>query len=921
MEPSEDPARGLTRSLRGMVDTLGRLLGESIVRHRGEAVYEIVESLREEAIASADLEGLRRHIADLSLDQLTGVLRSYASYFHLANIAEQVEIARINRERERRANLETPRPESVDQAVEHLVDAGWESEDFAGLLDELTIEPTFTAHPTEARRQTLLDIQHRIARAFFAVHREDLTDRERGQLREQLRGEVELMLTSDEIRPKRRRVDDEVDFGLYFLQTSVWDVVPRIREDLERALETRLENPPEAPGPIRYVSWIGGDRDGNPNVTPDVTRRTFEKHRRVALDKYIDAVDELRAELSISEQQVDLPERLEASIRADAERVELSADERDLLEHEYDYEPIRRKLTYVRAKLHRARDRGALHRPDDEAEAPRYRSEDFHADLELVRDVLREAGFADAVAERMTDLLTRNDAFGFHLASLDFRQHSAVHEAAVADLFRAAGVEPDYASLDEDARRELLTRELETPRPLRPHRPVELDEATRELLEVFEIARDAWRANPESVRAWIVSMTHEVSDLLEVMLLAKEAGLWVEADETPGHVPLAVVPLLETIDDLSGAADFLEALFDSPPYAAQLDGLGRRQEIMIGYSDSSKDGGVWMSNWSLHEAQRALGQLGRERDVTVTLFHGRGGTVGRGGGYTNKAIAGMPDVSYSGRIRFTEQGEVISFRYGLESIAHRHLEQLVHAMMMAATEHSPAEHRRNETMEAIGGYAMQTYRDLIDAPGFWDWFQTVTPIAHLGRLPIASRPISRSDESGLEFESLRAIPWNFAWIQTRYLVPGWYGIGTGVRRAIEEGTCPMSKLQRWYDEWTFFQGLVDSARLEIARARLDVSRHYADLADTDGFHDRIAEEYARTREVLTTIARADDILDHNPTIRRLIEVRNPYTDVLNLTQVELMRRWREAGEAERERLGDALLLSLNGIAAAMQNTG
>ncbi len=921
MEPTDERARELTAQLRTMVDRLGRLLGENIARHRGPELYETVETLRAEAIRGKDLAKLHGHIGDLSLKQLEGVLRSYTAYFHLANVAEQVEIARINRERAVQATDRQPRPESIEEAVEHLAGEGWQTGDFDHLLQRLRIEPTFTAHPTEARRRTLLDIQRRIAGTLAESHRSESTEAERERLRAQLRRDVELMFTSDEIRPKHREVDDEVDFGLYFLQSSVWEVVPRIADDLERAFTDRFDAPPDIPPTLRYVSWIGGDRDGNPNVTPEVTRRTFEKHRHTTLGKYIDELEALRRELSISDRQIELPDRLYRSIREDSERLELSNEEAERHDEAFEHEPLRRKITRILAKLRRALARGAL-ADDPEGGRPRYRSEDFEADLRLVQRVLREAGLEDAAGGRLDDLVRRVETFGFHLASLDFRQHSEVHEAAVAELLAAGGVEENYPRLDEAERRRLLADELATPRPLRPTGQIELSDETRQLLEVFAIARDARRADPASVRTWIVSMTHEVSDLLEVLVLAREVGLWVRDGEAAGHAPIDVVPLLETVDDLAEAADFLEALVDDPAYAAQLDGRKRRQEIMLGYSDSSKDGGYWMANWSLHEAQRALGRVGRERDVLVTLFHGRGGTVGRGGGQTNDAIVGMPDVSYSGRIRFTEQGEVISFRYGLEPIAHRHLEQLVHATMVAAGDRrSGHTASRSRAMEAIGERAMSEYRALIDTPGFWEWFQSVTPIAHIRRLPIASRPVSRAGGGELEFDELRAIPWNFGWIQTRYLIPGWYGIGTGVLEALEAGEVSRSQLRHWYDEWDFFRGLIDNAQLEMARARLEVAERYAQLGESPQFHERISAEHDRSRQALSTITGEETLLAHNSTIRHLIDVRNPYTDVLNLTQIELMRRWRVADGPRRERLGQAVLTSLNGIAAAMQNTG
>ena len=730
------------------------------------------------------------------------------------------------------------------------------------------------------------------------------------------------MFTTDEIYPGSRRVEDEVDFGLHFLTTSIWDAVPRLQRDIRRALSERFDSPPTAPECLQYVSWIGGDRDGNPNVTADVTRDTLARHRRVVIDKYVDAVETLRSRLSLSDRQVELPDSLYRAIREDAEVIQLDAESEKRVRETYVNEPFRLKLTYVLAQLRQARDAGGFHDLDREGTGQRYDADDFREDLVIVRRSLEQANLDALAVELVDDLIARLDAFGFHLASLDLRQHSEVHESAVSELLRVGGVEQSYDQLSEEKRRTLLADELRSPRPLRPTGEVDLSDETDQLLEVFRVASTAWKADPASVRAWVVSMTHDPSDLLEVMLLAKEVGFWVRNDDGHGHVPIDIVPLLETVDDLSEAADFLDTLLELDSYAAQLAGRDRTQEVMLGYSDSSKDGGFWMANWSLHDAQRALGDVARAHDVVLTLFHGRGGTVGRGGGHTSKAIIGMPPVSYSGRIRFTEQGEVISFRYALESIAHRHLEQLAYAMMMAARERPPGtKSSRSEFMEAIGKRSMRKYRDLIDDPDFWTWFQTVTPIEHIGRLPIGSRPASRAGRVEADFENLRAIPWNFAWIQTRYLMPGWYGVGSGVSEALESGECELEQLRDWYREWTFFRGMIDNAQLEMARTRLEIARHYADLGGGDAFHERLAEEFDRTRHVLRDITDSEHLLEHNPTIRRLIDVRNPYTDVLNIAQVELMKRWRESTEDDRDALGHALLLSLNAIAAAMQNTG
>jgi len=434
-EPSS--AKPLTQPLRRSVDLLGRLLGEAIERQYGRAVLETVEDLRAEARGADDLSQLRAHVAELSLDEIVGVLRSYTAYFHLANTAEQVEISRINRRRQREATTEKPRSESIGDGLQHLKSAGWQPDEVAELLDRLRIEPTLTAHPTEARRRTLLDIQKRIARTLID-HQQGGGSEDAGEQHvDELRRQIDLMLASDEIRPQSRRVEDEVDFGLYFLSNSIWEVVPRVRRELKEAVDRRYDSSADPPSPLRYVSWMGGDRDGNPNVTPQVTRQTLQKHRQVTLDKYIEEVEALRDELSLSERQVDLPEALYASIRADAEAIDLPADEQRDVDGEYAREPLRRKLTYVLARLEQARQYHPFDGTGDE-EAP-YGSEAFRADLALLADSLQEAGVGHLADGRLAELQARAETFGFHLASLDIRQHSGVHEEAVAELLARGG--------------------------------------------------------------------------------------------------------------------------------------------------------------------------------------------------------------------------------------------------------------------------------------------------------------------------------------------------------------------------------------------------------------------------------------------------------------------------------------------------
>ncbi len=635
----------------------------------------------------------------------------------------------------------------------------------------------------------------------------------------------------------------------------------------------------------------------------------------------------LRRELSLSDRLAATPAGLRASIDADAADIDLGP----AVQRAFAHEPFRLKISYLIARL-RARLAEEERRLAGEPEsAPTgYDGTRYLAELRSLRGWLDEAGFADVARHgRLRRATLLAETFGFHLAALDVRQHSRVHEAAVAELLARAGVAADYASLDEAARVRVLVAELDNPRPLVAP-DAELSAATAAALDALRALRDAHAREPESIGSYVVSMTHSVSDLLEPMLLASEAGLWHCRDGAV-RCPLDFVPLFETIEDLAAAADRMRDLFGDALYRRHLAARGDFQEIMLGYSDSNKDGGYWMANWALHRAQRSLADACREAAVDFRLFHGRGGTVGRGGGRANRAIAAMPRAVHNGRIRFTEQGEVISFRYGVPEIAHRHMEQIVSAMIdgRALDPGDPVGAVADE--DASGGRfaagvaeaSMRAYRELIDHPGFWAWYTAVTPIAQISRLPIASRPVSRGGGE-VDFEGLRAIPWNFAWTQTRYMVPGWFGIGGALEAAIEEfGREPLARL---YREWPFLAAVLDNAQLEMGRARLPIAARYASLAaaapPAGDFHAVVTRDFERARAAILRITGESALLDDSPVIQKSIRLRNPYTDVLNLLQVELLRRSRsEREELRRERISQELLLSINGIAAAMQSTG
>jgi len=915
---------GITRPLSEQVDLLATILGDLTRAQAGEEVFALVEELRRlcrSAAHDGDLEARERaaqRVKELDTPRIGWMLRVYTTFFHLVNQAEKQEIIRINRDRARDASPERPRAESIDDAVAHLKRSGVGADRARALFEALDIEPTLTAHPTEARRPSVLFKQQRIAALLFELQRPDLLPPEREEAIDELKRQIALLLATDPVPAERPTVDDEIEQGLYFLAHSIRETVPRIHGDARRALERHYGIDAAALPPfLRYRSWIGSDRDGNPKVTPEVTRRTIRAHVDAALRCLGDEVRDLFHELSVSDRLAEIPAALRESLRRDLD--ELNLDPETLRRHAH--EPYRLKAAAMQARLsgERARVSRGGHGPRE------YGIERFLADLDLLRRCLAETGFEKtACCGSLDRVRVLAETFGFHLAALDVRQHSRVHEEAVAALLRAAGVEGDYAALPERERNDLLEKRLRNEQPLLAP-GAEAPRNADDVLKTLGVLREAIEQGYGAVLgAYVVSMTHSASDLLEVMLLAKEAGLWRLRDGAV-ECPLDIVPLFETVEDLASAGDRMAALFRHPLYRLQLEARGRFQEIMLGYSDSNKDGGYWMANRALHDAQRRLAAVCREHEVDFRLFHGRGGTVGRGGGRANRAILGLPATVHNGRIRITEQGEVISFRYALPELARRHLEQVVHAMLCATagvglTEEPQPGSGEDRLVETIAKRGREVYRELVDADGFWEWYAAVTPVEQISGLPIASRPVSRKSASEVDFEGIRAIPWVFAWTQTRYLVPGWYGTGAALEEALAEPG-RRETLARLYRSWPHFGAVVDGAQREMARARLEIAERYAGLADGTGFHARIAADFDRARKGILAVTGGEDLLDHAPVIRKSIALRNPYTDVLSLIQLELLRRWREADAEDRDELRDALFESINGIAAAMQSTG
>jgi phosphoenolpyruvate carboxylase len=915
----------ISKPLTEKLIALTSLLEDHLEKHGEENLRQLSAELPEASANAFEQNGgkankqLRDRIGKMSIGEIRDLLRLTTIFFHLVNSLEQHEIIRINRERSKNIDIENPRPESIADALRFFKKRGMSYEDALDLFQKLDIQPTITAHPTEARRRSILYKQENITSKIGSIDDEKLTPNEREANLRQVLNEIALLISTDEVRSERLTVEDEVENGLYFFSSSIWSTVPRLYDDIRSAFSQQYQQTPDLPIVLRYRSWIGSDRDGNPNVTRDVTWNTLIEQRKTVLRLYLDELKMIRRYLSVSQNFVPVPEPLLKSLKKDEKEVPLSSQ----YKRHYKNEPYRRKITHIMRRLDLMHD--ALYGSEqDILKSATYRASEFKADLDLIAKSLKESGLEDVARfGEFNDLKIRVHTFGFHLAALDIRQHSARHESAVTELLKAANVHDNYSSLGEQQKVDLLMQELRNPRPLAPVN-ARLEKSTEEIIEVFRLINTIIDLDENAFGSYIISMTHGVSDMLEVVLLAKETGLW-RMNGKKVQSKIDVVPLFETIEDLDMSAEQMEDILTNPIFKEQVAARNNFQEIMLGYSDSNKDGGYWMANWALQKAQLELGKVLRDKKIDFRLFHGRGGSVGRGGGRSNRAILGLPSISNNGKIRFTEQGEIISFRYSLPEITRRHLEQIVNAVArVTAGEGQKPIGEGDETeqiMNRISKGSMAAYRNLIDDSEFWDWFKKITPVEHIGNLPIASRPVSRGGDKGLQFENLRAIPWVFGWTQVRYNVPGWFGLGTSLEPILKEKPETLQLLKKWYNEWSFFGTIVDNAQREMARTHNLTSEMYVSRGD-DKLHKLIINDFKKSKEVILKITEQKEILDSRKVIQNSIAFRNVFTYPLNLIQVELLNRWENAKSAEEEKeLKHALFLSINGVAAAMQSTG
>jgi phosphoenolpyruvate carboxylase len=892
--------------LRRDIRMLGFELGHVLRELGSDALYHLVEEVRHLAKQrrSGDRQAdrtLRDLLAKADPAQLRDLMRALACFFDLANLAEDRHRVRVLRQREREKHPTPPR-ESIGAAVQQIAADGASAQTMQQLLSRLSIELVFTAHPTEAKRRTVRRALRRLRQDLVELNTEDLLPTERDRLLRRIRADLSCLWETDALRPSRPTVLEEVHRGL-FVADPLWEVLPRLYRSLREALAQSYPGHSfELPAFLTFGSWIGGDRDGNPYVTAQVTRQALQMLRQHATRKHIDQCRRMSAVLSISDTFHAVSPAVLGALDAAMQRwPELQQH----VGHINPHEKYRLLLAVIAFRLQAVLDGGP---------AAYARSAELLEELELIRESLLENGHHHLADGELLEWIDRTRAFGLHLARLDIREDSRRLQNAVGELMAAAGVNTAYASADEKDRQRLLAAPL--PETIQLDRE-QLSDEVAETLALFELLQqehDAKRFN--SLGVFIISMTHQPSDALTVVWLSRLAQHLAGASE-PMHMPIA--PLFETIDDLQRAGTMLQSLLETEAFAQQVRRTGDRQVCMVGYSDSTKDGGYLAANWMLYRAQRDLAQAAAAHGVDLVVFHGRGGALGRGGGPAARGILSLPPESVGGRIRITEQGEVLAERYDDQQIALRHLEQVTYAtLLVTAREHETVPENWSAVMQQAADASMAAYRGFITDPAFLAYFSAATPIDTIENLPIGSRPSRRGGERRLD--ALRAIPYTFAWTQNRHLLTGFYGLGAGLASVTASA---QQTLQTMYRDWPFFRGVIDNAEFALAKADLTVAGEYARLAPRDGaqrLFDRLVEEHRASVEGVLMVTHREDLLETIPWLARAIRARNRYVDPLNLIQIELMRRQRD-GRGEPDELAGLLRFSVQAIASGLRTTG
>ncbi len=926
-----------------IIHLVGDILGQVLIEQESRDLFNVEEHVRalakarrdedQQGIEQAGSLALSREIASLDVDTARGVACAFALYFDLVNSAEDV--YRMNRLREEELHkLPEPVHDLIEEAVQILKNRGVTARQMQELLDRLHIELVLTAHPTEARRRTVLSKISRIAEALRVLSSTPLLPREQEEYHELLRNEVTTLWLTERARTTQPAVTDEVRTALYFVGEVFWKALPQVYENFDQALSQYYPGLRTDRPWLTLGSWMGGDRDGNPNVTHQVTAETLHLHRGLAVENHRRTMHELSRRLSLNAESVPLSPELQAWLKLREDNLPPHVMQ---IRHRYPHELYRQILSLLAAELADASaDNMKAHLLSTEPHTARVHLKDLMEPLGGIAEILPPT----VVRGSLETALRQLEIFGLYGARLDIREDASRINTALGEVLRALHIEPNFAGLDADARLALVLRLLSEPVPSLAQNPG----VSPETAETWSLFRLIYRARAvygyDLLGPFVISMTHGAADVLSVLLMAH----WCQCDEG-----LQVVPLFETISDLEAASRVMEELFALPVYMEHLKTCPDGQMVMVGYSDSNKDGGYLMSNWALYQSQEKVARICRQNNVPLTLFHGRGGTTARGGGPTNRSILAQPGGAVGGRYRLTEQGEIISTRYSSFDLALRNLEQIVSAVLLASsplldeqpvlpTDPDQRAHQSSprtipdawrETMNRMSEASRAAYRRMVyETPGFIEYWHTATPLNEIKRLHIGSRPSSRHAGASQEVGQIRAIPWVFSWMQSRFNLPGWYGLGAGLACLECNQPHTLQTLRDMYARWPFFRAVLDNAELSLSKADMQIAAIYDSLVPDRDLSQRIfsdiQEEYERTVDTVLSIKEHHHLMEAEPEIRRSIRLRNPYVDPLNYIQVEMLRRLRALDDPESEEaelLRDVIVLTINGIAAGLRNTG
>jgi len=924
------------KTLRARVKLFGNLLGEVLHDQAGSGVLEAVETLRKGYLSlrkrenAAKRRKLNQFIETLDAETLIHVVRAFSLYFSLVNIAEEA-----YQHRQRRLQVRSGGPlwtGSFDSVLREFHKEGVGLDEVKSVLGQLAYMPVFTAHPTEAKRRTVMENLRRIFVTSERLNDPRLGKEEREEIINLLRTEVQVLWKTDEVRTQKPQVRDEIKNGLFYFRESLFNAVPQVYRNAEKAVRRIYGSDADFSSPnfIKFGSWIGGDRDGNPFVTPEITALAIRLMHREILREYLRRITDLSHVLTHSSLLCQPSEAFKAGLERDeAAYPEVFTDKPE----RFLSEPYRRKLYIMRHRLREKLHLVEAHMAGNDVDTfhSAYRTEqEFLTDLNQIRQSLINHGDAAVAHRELQDLIWQVETFGFYLTHLDVRQESTRHTEAVAELLANQPEPIAYNTLDEDQRLSVLADLVSNSEPLSIDRSI-ISEPTRQTLEVFDVmVRMRKEVSPRALGSYVISMTHAASHIMEVMLLARQAGL-VGRVSDKWFCDISISPLFETIEDLEHIEPVMTTLLDTPVYANLLTVSGNTQEVMLGYSDSCKDGGILASGWNLYQAQQQITALTNSRNIHLRLFHGRGGTIGRGGGPTHEAILAQPDGTVHGEIKFTEQGEVLSNKYSNLETAVYELTMGVSGLLKASRclicPPKPDVPEYQEIMHQLADSGEEAYRELTDrTEGFLDYFYEATPVSEIGLLNIGSRPSHRK-KGDRSKSSVRAIAWVFGWAQSRHTIPAWYGIGTALQQWLDTDKHSMAKLKEMYREWPFFRALLSNTQMSLFKADMGIAHEYMELLEdhkvAENIYGRISQEHKQTVKHILDVAQLEGLLEETPGLALSLTRRNPYLDPLNHIQITLLKRYRNESlaEEEREQWLEPLLRSINAIAAGMRNTG